>query len=378
MKVKIQQFFRRTHSWGLVGQETARELLKQGFSDLEIYPTDQTDRSLSASEKTGLRGPPEDLAKYCKVSSSLSQPDQSYDLQFSYTCPTNFSNYLRFGQKNRLGYWCYEWPLIPAYMVKHHQFADYILTPSQFARDCFIISKFPESKIKVVPHGINLDSFKNKNIYPLKTKKSFKILVNIGQSHLRKNIGQMFQAYLSAFAQKDDVCLVAKISPAKQTQSFDVDAAQILKQVRREFSSPAEIELITDYVPQITELYNACQAVYTLTHCEAYYLPGLEAIAAGKINIAPRYGGQLDYLNDDNSLLVEGKIIKASATMQYWEPNNKNTCFGPDLDDAVSKLRMIYNNYDNLLEKFQPGMNRAVETYTWANAVHKMMELVDK
>lgn len=378
MKIKIQQFFRRNHSWAIVGQETARELINQGFYDLEIYPTDQIDRSLSKLERENLAAAPGDLAKYCKATPAPRQPIQPYDLQFSYTCPTNFSNYLRFGKKNRFGYWCYEWPLIPAYMVKHHQFADYILTPSQFAKDCFITSKFPEEKIKVVPHGINLASFQNKNIYPLKTKKSFKILVNIGQSHLRKNISQMFQAYLSAFTQKDDVCLVAKISSAKQKQGFEVDALQILKEVRRGFNSPAEIELITSYIPQIAELYNACQVVYTLTHCEAYYLPGLEALAAGKINIAPRYGGQLDFLNDDNSLLVDGKIIKAGIQMQYWEANSKNTCFGPDLDDTISKLRMVYENYDSLLDKFKPGMALAVKTYTWTNSINKMMELVEK
>lgn len=375
MKIKFQQFCRPNHSWSVVGLETAREFLRRGWADLQIQPTDTGDKHYTGPDPVPL---PTDLQPYRKAPESPGQSRSLFDVQFSYTCPINFQNYLSAGKQNRLGYWCYEWPLIPSSFVKHHKFADFILTPSSFARDCFLTSKFPEEKIKVVPHGINLDMFNNPTPYPVPTVKSFKILVNIGQPHLRKNIDGMFRAYFKAFSQKDDVCLVAKISKSPSKLLHEVNAMEILKRVRQDFPSKnPEVKLISDFVPNIASLYQACQVVYTLSHAEAFYLPGLEALGAGCINIAPRYGGQLDFLHEGNSLLVDGQVAKAPLAAQYWESNPRNTHFEASLDDAAEKLRYAYQNYPSLLCRMQKPMQEQAKKFSWTGSVDTILQLIN-
>lgn len=354
MRIKIEQFlFGANHSWALVGKSIARELLALGHS-IELISTDGILPEYL----------PSDLAPFRRKA-----PSGAYDAQFSYTAMFNFARFLKSGSTNRWGMWAYEWPLMPPEFVKYHQSADFVLVPSQWCQENFVSQKIPASKVKVIPHGITLDNFQSKEKFPLKTSKSVKILMDLGQAHLRKNIAGALKAFGKAFSKSDDVCLVAKIHQKPIKHQFDVDVRKLFQDFRQEFPQHAEIELITQYVPNIIELYNACDIVYTLSFAEGFYMPGLNALATGKLNIAPRYGGQLDFLNDENSLLVEGKVIRAHPKMQYWSPNLHNTCFDADLDDAVSKLRAGVANPQPKASTFE------ISDWTWNTQVKKILEL---
>ena len=116
----------------------------------------------------------------------------------------------------------------------------------------------------------------------------------------------MFEAYGRAFNNKDDVCLTMKVVPKREgsPQPFDVDFYQILKDFKLKYPKHGEIEIITDFIEDIALLYNSCDAVFTMSHGEGFYLPGLETLGASKLNIAPKHGGQLDFLSDQNFYLL--------------------------------------------------------------------------
>lgn len=361
MKIKIQQFlFGKSHSWSIVGQEIGRHLLRDG-NEVHFVSTDGVKSQYL----------PADLAPHLK-----SEPDDVYDMQLSYTAMHNFPNYLANGTKNRFGIWNYEFTVIPKGWSRYAvNYTDKFLPSSEFSKKIFMENGIPESKMVVIPHGINLKDFENKSKYKLKTKKSKKILLVLGQNHLRKNLPGLLRAYGKAFTNQDDVCLVAKISINKTGQQFEVDPIPLLERFRKEFPKHGEVELITGYVPNMVELYNACDIVFTMSHTECWYLPGHEAMAAGKLSIMPRYGGQLDYANDQNSLLIDGKMIRADKKMQYWEASSYSGVFDPSVDDAAAKLRLAVNKYDELLEKFTPGMTKAIEEFTWDKIAKKIVGL---
>ena len=370
MKVLIRQFLARNHSWSIVGQNIARSLIKMSH-EVDLFSTNGT-QYFPSDIRPNLIGytNEENLQKIEGKSPSI-----KYDMQISYTAMKNFPYYLGNGKINRFGIWCYEWTNLPAGFTKYHQSVDYILAPSQFAKDCFVHSKVPENKVIVIPHGVDMDQFSNKAKFPLKTKKKIKLFVNIGQAHLRKNIKGMFQAYHKAFTKNDDICLVAKISKNEMKNPFDVNTIRVYDEIKQQYKNAPEVELITEYVPNIVELYNACDAVYTLSHCEGFYIPGLEAMAANKINICPRYGGQLDFLNDSNAILIDGKITRAPLNEQYWNSDPKNTHFEANLTDAVDKLRYLYNNLHSLNDKIIPTYENILSNYTWNKITEKIIGL---
>jgi len=137
---------------------------------------------------------------------------------------------------------------------------------------------------------------------------------------------------------------------------FEVDFNKLHADFNKKFPKHAEVELVTEFITNISELYNACDIGFTMTNAECWHLPSHESISAGKLTIAPRYGGQLDFMNDSNSLLISGKKIPAPKTMQYWSSSPYAAMFEPDVNDAAKILQHAVKDYDELLRKFTPEM----------------------
>ena len=370
MKIKIQQFLATNHSWAIVGQNIARALIKQGH-DVHLFSTN------------GLTYFPEDLKPYLKDWRELKEHkklnvDNTYDMQLSYTAMLNFGSHLANGAKNRFGIWNYETTVIPTGFAKYYKYCDKMLPSSQFAKRIFAENGVPEERLVVVPHGINVEEYSNKSIYPLKTKKKYKILSNIAQPHIRKNIEGMFAAFGEAFTKEDDVCLVCKVH-AKKTKdmAFDVDFWRIYKEFCKDYPKHAEVEIITEFLDTMTPLYNACDIVFSMTRAECYWLPGVEALATDKLVVVSGWGGQLDFLNENNSLLISGKEVRAPKEMQYWTTSPLAKMFEPSVDDAAEKLRLAVRDYDNLMNKFRPVIKEQLKTMTWDNVAAQIISLCE-
>jgi glycosyltransferase involved in cell wall biosynthesis len=389
MKVCLNQFLGTNHSWSIVGQNIARGLLQLGH-DVHLKSTN------------GYEHFPKDLEVY--VRENL---DKDYDMQISYTALKNFPYHLSHGKKNRFGIWNYETTILPTGFAKFHKFADKVCPSSAFAGKVFTDNAIPKDKVVVIPHGINVDEYKNPDIYNLNTDKKVKILANIAQPHIRKNIAGMLEAYGRAFTKDDDVCLVCKVSvktipkkekpkfvknrraanilnkkakqskknPQEKIQAFNVDFWKLFNNFKNKYPKHAEVEIITDFLPSMTSLYNAVDSVFTTTHAECFWLPGLEGMATDNIIVAPNWGGQLEYMNDDNSILIGGKEIRAPKEMQYWTSSPYAAMFEPDLDEAAEKLQMVYKNKDQLIEKFRPGMKEQLDKLTWVNVAKSFTDL---
>lgn len=367
MKVLLKQYLGQNHSWSIVGQNLAHQLIKLGHethlfstNGLQYFPDDLRSNLLGYINE-------EEKRIYGK------EPSGQYDLALSYTCIKN-SGYLQSG-RNRFLIWVYEWPILSPGFAKHANNLSLILAPSKFAADIFLANKIQANKIKIVPHGVDFNQFDNKKQYQLKTNKKTRIFTNIGQAHLRKNLSGLFNTYFKAFTKNDDVCLIAKIAKKPMKTPFDVDPLAIFQAVSKQYTNAAEVELITDYVPDIVELYNACDIVFTASHTEGFYMPGLEAIAANKINVCPRYGGQLDFLSDNNALLIDGKITRTPIAEQYWNGDIRNTHFLPNIEDGVAKLRLAVDKKDELTAKFSAASQDILKEYTWENAAKKIIAL---
>ena len=332
---------------------------------------------------------PEDLKPYLKGSIDDSTPvtvesysnvigsklEKSYDMQLSYTALKNFQSYFVRGDKNRFGIWNYETTVLPKAFAKFYKHVDMVLPSSQFSKKIFSDNGIPEDHQMVVPHGIHLDRFQNLGKYPLKTTKKYKILCNIAQPHPRKNIPGMLKAFGEAFSKDDDVCLVLKVSRKGPQPGHDVPFNDIFNDWKASYKNHAEVELIDKFIVDIEPLYNACDIVWTMAHAECFWMPGLEGFAANKIVVAPRYGGQLDYMTDQNSVLIDGREIRAPAYMQYWEPSPYAKVFEPDVSQCAIKLRDVVANYDNYLNSFAPKMQEMLPEYTWEKAAEKIVGL---
>jgi len=373
VKVLLRQFLGgKNHSWMHVGCGIARGLLHLGHQ-IDLFSTD------------GIGYLPKDLEPYLlghTKENSLEvhgiSPRQEYECQISYTCIKNFPHLLRNGNQNRFGIWVWEWAgrnSLPTGFAKHYKSCDALCVPSQFGKQVFMDSGIPENAIKVIPHGIDVANYQKTSTIALPTKKKFKILGNIAQNHSRKNIPGLLEAYGKAFTDKDDVCLILKAKDKPVTMAFEVSLKDCLAKFYQQFPNHAEIKLYSEYIDDISDLYRSVDAVFTMSHCEGFYFPAIEARAAGKLSIAPGWGGQLDLLNDANALLVNGKEERADPRSMYWEPKTNAIWFQPSVDDAVEKLRYAYQNYEKLNADIDKQRSDVYATYDWKNIASQFMSL---
>lgn len=303
-------------------------------------------------------------------------PDSDYDCQISYTTMKNFPIHLCYGNKNRFGVWCYEFAgrnILPSGFAKYYKSCDLICAPSDFAKKVFIDSGVPESSVKVISHGINADLYKGTSVVKLPTSKKYKILANIAQAHTRKNIPGLLEAYGRAFCSDDDVSLILKGRDKKPQMAFEVSINKCLNSFNIKYPKHAEIKLFNEFIPDISSLYRSVDSVFTMAHSEGFFLPGLEGIAAGKLVIAPNWGGQIDFLNDQNSLLISGVETTADPNSMYWENKHNAIWFDPSVDDAAEKLKFAYNNYERLNENISAQREKIYEQYNWINIAKQFL-----
>lgn len=370
MKILINQFLGANHSWAKVGQCVANEFIKQNHQ-VDLFATD------------GIKHLPNNLKKhiigYRENNDTIGNlPGNIYDLSFAYTAPINFANYLRPG-KIKLGIWCYEFSgknILPSGFAKQAMYCDYLLPPSNFAKQGFLDSGVPEKKMRMIPHGVDQDVFKpDGKKYQLKTKAAIRMLSNIAQPHIRKNLFGLLESYGKAFKKTDDICLVLKIVDKEPTQTFEISFKQIFRQFKDRFPNHAEVEIITSYIDDIADLYRATNVSITSSHGEAFWMPGLEAMASEHLIISPRWGGQLDFLSDNNALLIDGKEGFCPSKAMYWGQRNDAKYFFPNINNTVNTLRYMYQNFESLKQKHNEYNKKLLPNYTWEKVTNQILEL---
>jgi glycosyltransferase involved in cell wall biosynthesis len=362
MKVAWQGFAGTNHSWSIVAQSICRSLAKKGH-EVHLCSTNGYDFF------------PEDLRPLVR-----DQLDDDYDMQLTYTALKNAPLYLGRGDKNRFLCWTFEFAgknALPEGFAKNYKFTDKILPPSNFAKQVFLDSGIPESHMAVVPHGIDFQLVDSAIPYQLKTNKSTKILAVIAQVHRRKNLAGMLDMYGKAFTKKDDVCLVLKVQDRPPKQTFELSFKDLFTQFKTKYKDHAEVEIVREFVPNIYSLYKSCDIVFSASHCEGFGITALDAHALGKINVASKYGGFLDFLNPDNSLLIDGSEFSVPTNFLYWTNKTNTKAFMPSIDAGVAQLRFAVENKETLLTKYTSNIGYAQNNYNWDTVTNQIIGLTD-
>jgi len=128
----------------------------------------------------------------------------------------------------------------------------------------------------------------------------------------------------------------------------------------------------------MTSLYASVDCLFMLTKAEAFFLPALQGLAAKKIVITSNYGGQLDFLNENNSILINGKMTRAPISAQYWTPNIYSSWFEADIEEAAEKLRYAAKNVELLKGRFYANMGEDFwEKFSWDGVAKEILKLCE-
>jgi len=183
--------------------------------------------------------------------------------------------------------------------------ADYIFLPSDFG-----VHNFRRSGVKncfYFPFYIDTEKF-NPETKKLITRPEFKFLF-MGDATPRKNLDMVLISFLNTFRDKNDVSLTIKIFINDLELSYFCDR---ISKVRKKMGVN-KYPYIYLY-PQILSnevipgFINSFDCLVAPSSGEGFGLPQLLSMASGKPIISPMWSAMMDYINNDNALLLHYDI----------------------------------------------------------------------
>ncbi len=259
---------------------------------------------------------------------------------------------------------------------KHHlQSQDELIVCSDWARNV-CQQNGVTSNINVVPLGVDPTIF-----YPKTTVQEGPTrFIHVGKRECRKGQLEMLRCFEKAFTVEDDVELIV------------VWGSQILKQMNPQehdswtklFQSSNLASKITliEWVPSQVDVANLLRRAdcgLFLSKSEGFNLGLLECLAVGTHAIATNWSGHTEYVNTDNSYLVEiddEEIIWDGVWFKDYDCG-KWAAFGPNQEECViNDMRHICNaKQDGLLGVNTAGVKTGT-SFTWDNSVTRLLEVL--
>ena len=242
----------------------------------------------------------------------------------------------------RIGYWYWELDEAPAEWGPIARSADEVWTATEFVAAA--LRRVVDVPVHVLFPGVRIGAFtptpREALGAPGRGDGRFAFLFSFHMASIteRKNPHGLIRAFRQAFAPHEAVDLVIK------TTSEARHAAELAE--LRAATQGANITVIDAvFTPEQTlALMDGCDAYVSLHRAEGLGLGMAEAMLLGKPVIATRYSGNLQFMDDGNSLLVDctvgpiGRAIAPYTAEARWAE--------PSVDHAARLMRQLFDDQD--------------------------------
>ena len=235
---------------------------------------------------------------------------------------------------------------------------DEIWTTSNFCKESMISSGIKKN-IKVVPGPISINKYDDISKIDLTGQVKKFIFLSVFNWNYRKAPEVLIKSYIKEFSSEDDVTLLMVCRSDKSCNDPNLIRSKIDNIIKKEDKGSLTPHIARYSQPlsesQLRSLYRSCNVYVQPSRGEGYGLPYIEASMCGLPVVSTKWGGQLDFLNDSNSTLVEiDKMEKLSSQtgVYFWDSESMPYL----LTDSFIKrfgmaMRENYEDYKNKLNK---------------------------
>ncbi len=260
---------------------------------------------------------------------------------------------------------------------------DELWVPSQFNVETFARSGIPEEKMRVLGGTMDFDAFTPGEVEPWDLGApagSFVFLTNFDFSE-RKGWQQLLHGWARAFGPDDDVCLVLK------TGSFYVGDGSVQAKIddflRTELGAGATdrmapIKIIWDRLPSaaMPRLYAGADAYVLPSRGEGWGRPYMEALAMGLPTIASRFSGNLEFMDDATSWLIDGELVPVAEDAQLFNKlYTGHKWFEADVDELAAAMRQIASDPAAARSKAAPARDELIRRFGPDATAHRIGQL---
>jgi len=260
---------------------------------------------------------------------------------------------------------------------------DEIWVPCEHNAEAFRRGGIPESKIRVLGETIDFDVFKpGAAPYEVDIPDDHFVFFSNFDFGERKGWRQLISAWAEAFGPDDGVTLLLK--SGSYSEGGDYAVSRIGAYVRERFGAGATermapIELVVDRLPSdaLPGLYAAADAYVLASRGEGWGRPYMEAMAMGLPTIGSRWSGNLEFMNDDNSWLVDGELVPVAPGAELYPTHLTagHNWFEPDVDALATAMREVAGNPEAARAKAAGARAELIENFGTDAVVDRILEL---
>lgn len=244
----------------------------------------------------------------------------------------------------------------------------------------------------LVPHGTDTNKFQPGNRkLTLKEAEGKFIFVSVFDFNHRKNPEALLKAYWEEFTPDDRVALVIKTAKTywdgRKRQSVENQIVEYKKKLGYGDES-APLIILAGVLED-----NDLRGVYTLgnafvlpTRGEGVGMPFMEALASGIPVIATGWGGQMDFLNEQNGFLIDYKLEYPGISInseqaialiyREWFEEERQLWAEPNIHDLKKTMRYAYEN-PNLCRKKGGRGREDMLPLTWDKAGTAFIQAIE-
>jgi glycosyltransferase involved in cell wall biosynthesis len=257
-----------------------------------------------------------------------------------------------------IGVWAWELDQLPASHQAGFAHVDEVWAISTFTRDA--VRAVAPCPVEVVPLPVPLPpptgGAPDLTRLGIPPGRAYLLFVMDLLSDLdRKNPLGVIEAHRRAFPDRRGPLLVLKLMNGGR-EVADAERIRLLARER-------DVLLVEEVLPtaELDRLMAGATAYVSLHRSEGFGLTLAEAMSHGVPTIATGYGGSLDFMTDDCSLLVPYELVDTPAGSAYaggrWAE--------PDLDAAAAAMRRLVDDPELARELGQRGREQVARMCSW-------------
>jgi autotransporter strand-loop-strand O-heptosyltransferase len=257
-------------------------------------------------------------------------------------CETNhhlfYDNYL--GPKIAYNVW--ESTLQPQQYFNKLQEFDEMWVPSKWQRDMTIAQGYDPNKIKVVPEGVDVNTFfPEETSHKLTSDGRFKFFL-AGRWDYRKSIKEIIETFLKTFDKDEPVDLIVSVD-----NPFSNDGLKTTEERLEHYGFTDERIKILHFPPRedYIKILKSCDAFVSCARAEGWNLPLIEAMACGTPSIYSNCSGQLEFAKGKGIPVKISHELPVSASTYNHFNDNVGNYYEPDFNDLGKQMWNVVTNY---------------------------------